>query len=125
MGLPSQKWPIRERVSVASKVASWNLGQGESAVLSYALIHSGVRAVIDDRDARRCAQALEIPMFGTGGLLLLAKRRKLLPSVTEALTKIRQAGLWLSDDIVELITSRTGELNAPTLQRGKAIAGKE
>jgi predicted nucleic acid-binding protein len=69
--------------------------------LSYALANSGVRAVVDDADARRCARTLGIPLLGTGGVLL-AKRRGQLPSVAEGLAKLRGARLWLSDDLVRL-----------------------
>ncbi len=91
-GLTSQTWPIREEVAISPRVGTWNLGRGETAVLSYALTHPPIRAVIDDRDARRCAQALGISMFGTGGVLLLAKRRGLVATVTEGLIKLRDAG---------------------------------
>jgi predicted nucleic acid-binding protein len=108
-GLSSQSWPIRELVAVSPRIQVWNLGKGETAVLSYALAHPPVRAVIDDRDARRTAHALGIPIFGTGAVLLLAKRRGLLTSVTSGLIKLRDAGLWLSDDIVKLIKTQAGE----------------
>lgn len=108
-GLVKQSWPIRETVVTSARVEVWNLGRGETAVLSYALAHPPIRAVIDDRDARRSAQALGIPMLGTGGVLLLAKRRGLLASVTEGLIKLRDAGLWLSEDIVQLIKTQAGE----------------
>ncbi|HCA96836.1 MAG TPA: DUF3368 domain-containing protein, partial [Cyanobacteria bacterium UBA9226] len=39
---------------VAPEVAAWDLGKGESAVLSFALKNSGFVAIIDDRAARRC-----------------------------------------------------------------------
>ena len=68
-----------------------------------------IRAVIDDMDARRCAQALGIALFGTGGILLLAKRRGLLESVHDGLIRLRNAGLWLSDDIIQLIKTQAGE----------------
>lgn len=108
-GLPSQSWPIRELVTVSPRIQIWNLGKGETAVLSYALTHPPVRAVIDDMDARRTAQALGIPILGTGSVLVLAKRRGFLTSVTSGLIKLRDAGLWLSDDIVKLIKAQAGE----------------
>ena len=109
LGLTRQAWPIREKVPISPRVGAWNLGKGETAVLSYALVHPPIRAVIDDRDARRCAQALGIPMFGTGGVLLLAQRRGLVATVTEGLIKLRDAGLWLSEDIVQVIKGQAGE----------------
>jgi predicted nucleic acid-binding protein len=107
--LGQQSWPIREHVPSSPRVAAWNLGDGETAVLSHALAHPPVRAVIDDMDARRCAQTLGIPMLGTGGLLVLAKRRGLLASVSEGIAKLRQSGLWLSDDIARILQDQAGE----------------
>ncbi|MDP1606786.1 MAG: DUF3368 domain-containing protein [Rhodocyclaceae bacterium] len=77
--------------------------------MSLALSYPTLRAVIDDADARRCARTLGIPMLGTGGVLLLAKRRGLLPSIAEWLEKLQRAGLWLSDDIVNLLKAQAGE----------------
>lgn len=78
-------------------------------MLSCALAHPPLRAVIDDMDARRCAQTLGIPIFGTGGLLVLAKRRGLLQSVAEGIAKLRGAGLWLSAELVEILLDQAGE----------------
>nr|WP_319566427.1 hypothetical protein [uncultured Rhodoferax sp.] len=69
--------PLIVQTEISPRVAARSLGAGETAVLSYALAHAPLRAVIDDMDARRCAQTLGIPIFGTGGLLVLAKRRVL------------------------------------------------
>ena len=107
--LGTQIWPIRESVTASPRVEAWNLGAGETAVLSCALASPPVRAIIDDASARRCARTLSIPMLGTGGVLLLAKRRGLLPSVAEGLEKLRNAGLWLSDDLVKLLKMEAGE----------------
>lgn len=107
--LGAHSWPIRQAVVPSPRVEIWNMGAGETAVLSYALANSGVRAMVDDADARRCARTLGIPLLGTGGLLLLAKRRGQLPSVAEGLAKLRGAGLWLSDDLVRLLTTQAGE----------------
>lgn len=107
--LATETWPIREAVSVSPRVSEWQLGAGESAVLSHALAHPPLRAVIDDRQARRCAKTLGIPMFGTGGLLVLAKRRGLLTSVGDAALKLRQAGLWMSDELVDQLRALAGE----------------
>lgn len=107
--LRQQTWPVREHVDPSPRVAAWALGAGETAVLSHALANPPLRAVIDDMDARRCAQTLGIPIFGTGGLLVLAKRRGLLDSVGGAIEKIRDAGLWLSEDVVRILKTQAGE----------------
>lgn len=107
--LGSKTWPLRQAVEVSPRVAEWQLGAGESAVLSQALANPPLRAVIDDRDARRCARTLGIPIFGTGGLLVLAKRRGLIDSVGDAILKLKQAGLWMSDELMQLLKAQAGE----------------
>src|SRR5512133_499066 len=80
-------------------ILAWDLGAGESAVLAYALDRVGERAIIDDLQARRCAEAHGIPLRGTVGLILRARRLELIPSAREALNLVRQAGLYLSDRV--------------------------
>ncbi len=107
--LHQQTWPVLEDVESSPRVAAWALGAGETAVLSYPLANPPVRAVIDDMEARRCAQTLGIPMFDTGGLLVLARRRGLLASVGDGITKLRTAGLWMSDDIARILLAQAGD----------------
>lgn len=91
------------------EVATWDLGKGESEVLSLALRNSGYAAIIDDRAARRCSQTLGITTIGTGRLLILAKQRGLIPFVLPRIQALRDAGLWLSDDLVNLLKQQAGE----------------
>jgi predicted nucleic acid-binding protein len=108
--VPITPWLTLVAESVVDpRVAAWDLGAGEAAVLSYALSSPGYRAMVDDRAARRCAKSLEIPVLGTGGMLVLAKRRGLVPSVEPGLEAIRTAGLWLSDEVVALLKKEAGE----------------
>jgi len=65
--------------------------------------------MMDDQAARRCARILDIRTLGTGGMLVLAKRRGLIISVADCLNHLREAGLWLSDDLVTLLLKEAGE----------------
>ncbi len=108
--LPHASWVQRVEVGVlASQVATWDLGLGESEVLSLSLKTLNCAAIVDDRAARRCAQALGIVTLGTGGVLVLAKRRGLISSVSSRIQLLRDAGLWLSDDLVNLLKQQAGE----------------
>ncbi len=90
-------------------IENYNLGTGETAVLNLALTTSKSRVIIDDYAARKCAKALGIKFFGTGGLLILAKQKGLIDSVSESLEKVQNSGLWLSDTIIELLKQKAGE----------------
>lgn len=53
--LPNLSWIQVVGVNtIAPEVAAWDLGKGESQVLSLALNSSEFAAIVDDRAARRC-----------------------------------------------------------------------
>lgn len=81
-------------------IQAWGLGKGESAVLSWAASHPGTEVILDDLAARRCAAALGISVRGTLGLVLIAKQRGLLPAARPVLLQLRQAGMFLSDRVM-------------------------
>ena len=87
----------------------WSLGAGESVVLAYALNNINYRAVIDDLEARRCAGMLDIATLGTGDILVLAKKRGLIASVSDGILALRKSGLRVSDAVVELLMKHAGE----------------
>lgn len=108
--LPSFSWAKQIEVStIAPAIEVWDLGIGESEVLSYALNRPEFRAMVDDAAARRCARTLGIPTLGTGGAIVLAKQRGLLSSVSPSIQALRNAGLWLSDELVSLLKQQAGE----------------
>ena len=63
-----------DNILVVPTVKAWDLGQGESEVISLAHQRSGYAVLIDDRAARNCAKTLNIPTLGTGAILILAKQ---------------------------------------------------
>ena len=90
-------------------LAGWDLGAGESAVISLTAAQAGAVAVLDDLAARRCAQAHGIQMTGTLGLVLLAKKRGLVPEVGKALEAIVGAGLYVSAKTLADVRGKAGE----------------
>ncbi len=96
-------------VAIDPRVASWDLGYGESAVLSFALKNPEYFAVMDDREARRCAVSLRCHYTGSLGIVVLAKKRGMISSVRETLQKIQNAGLWMSETLVNQICRSLGE----------------
>jgi len=107
--LPNASWYSRVNVEISLKVASWNLGEGESSVFSLASQKPEYRALVDDLAARRCARVLGIEILGTGGLLVLAKKRGLIQSIRKRIERLREAGPYMSDDVVELLAFKAEE----------------
>jgi predicted nucleic acid-binding protein len=82
-------------------IAGWDLGAGESAVLTWAHSHQEYEAILDDRAARDCAVTLNIPVRGTLGVVLLAKRAGLIPQVRPVFDLIVEAGLRITPDVLQ------------------------
>ena len=78
-----------EQVSLSqarnAEVARAALGAGESEAIRLALETEARLIILDDRPARRLAQSLGLPIIGTLGILLTAKRHNLLPELRPAL----------------------------------------
>ena len=104
-----QTWLNRYLIDSAKEVIVWNLGDGETEVLSFAFVNKSHTALIDDRAARRCAETMNIQTLGTGGILVLAKKRGLIQSVSLELKKLTSAGLWLSNEVIEVILKQADE----------------
>ena len=92
-----------------TSIQSWDLGLGETSVLAWAFHHPGTVAILDDLAARRCAAAHRINVRGTLGLVLVAKRRGVVPNARPLLQKLRQAGMYLSDSVLDEALSLVDE----------------
>lgn len=108
--LPLIAWAKRaSAISINEQVKNYNLGRGETEALSLALERQNAGVILDDYAARKCAKDLQIPFIGTGGLLISAKQKNLISSVSDALKKVQNKGLWLSDAIIEMLKEKSGE----------------
>lgn len=104
-------WLDRVPVSIAKEVEFWNLGDGETEVLSLVLENKiNHLALVDDRAARRCAETLGIKTLGTAGLLIVAKKRNLILRVKPDLEKLESAGLYFSRELRLAIYEQAGEI---------------
>ncbi len=114
-GDPASRW-IAEKSSlihpttpISPFLMAWDLGAGESAVISMTAASTNAVAVLDDLAARRCAQAMGLRIVGTLGLILMAKRARIIPSASRALDAVVAAGLFISPHHLEAIRIQAGE----------------
>jgi uncharacterized protein len=94
---------------IGPQILSTSLGPGESETISLALEVGPSRILLDDRPARRLAQALGLPVIGTLGVLLAFKRRSLLSAVRPCLDALVDHGFHIAPNLYELVLSDAGE----------------
>ncbi len=100
--LASASWLTTvEAPPIPPLIQAWDLGSGESAVLAFAQAHPGIVAIIDDGAGRRCAELLGIPLLGTLGLVMIAKKRGLIPAARPVIALLKQQGMFLSESTID------------------------
>lgn len=90
-------------------IRGWDLGPGESAVLEWAQANRPARAIIDDYAARKLANVLAVPVTGTLGLALLARKQGKVPLARPLVEELARAGLYLSKPVIEHALRLVGE----------------
>ena len=94
---------------IPAVIQAWDLGPGESAVLSLAYERPGTEAIIDDLAGRRCAAALAIPVRGTLGIVLTAKRQGRIKKARPVIQRLVETGMYLSDRVLDEAFKLVGE----------------
>lgn len=89
---------------------SAQLDAGEAAVLDGALRLGHLTVLMDERKGRRIAALVyHLPLVGTGGLLVAAKHRGLIPQVRPLLDGMVAAGYHLGPVLIAECLRRAGE----------------
>ena len=87
-------------MQIPSKLQNVSLGDGETSVLAWSLLHPGTEVILDDLAARRCAFKLGLPVRGTLGLAIAAKQRGYVKEARPLIEQLKEAGMYLSDSVV-------------------------
>ena len=101
--------PVQNVAFVQVLARELDRGEAEAIVLA---IESGVdRILLDEREARRVAKGLRLPVTGVLGILLRAhkteKRPFSLAVIIDALQE--KAGFRLADSLIQMILRESGE----------------
>jgi uncharacterized protein len=109
--VPSLQWlnvrPLTNPVN--EHIASAGLGRGESEALSLALELNRATVILDERAARRLAGELGIPVTGTLGILLEARRRGTISSLKPHLDALMDVQFYLTPNLVHELLAEVGE----------------
>ncbi len=101
------KFVIMDTPMPPAEVLAWDLGAGETSVLSLAVAEEGWTAILDDAMARKCARSFSRRVRGTLGIILLAKQRGLIPSAAEIIRSLLAIGFHLDDQTIREALART------------------
>jgi predicted nucleic acid-binding protein len=89
------------------ELAAWDLGLGETAVLSFALEHPDWTAILDDGAARKCAITFGVKVMGSLAIVILAKKRGLIPQAKQILHTMQEVGLRLDERTIRQVLKET------------------
>jgi predicted nucleic acid-binding protein len=85
------------------------LDAGEASVIQAAMENGVEWVCIDELAGRFKAEALELQVVGTLGLLAKAKRMGLIPAARPAIQKMAEMGTWFGKELVARYLKSLGE----------------
>ena len=88
---------------------SGSIGPGEHEVISLRLELRAERLILDEQPARRLATSLGLRVIGTVGLLLAAKDRGLLTTITPELDRLLAVGFFMDQELYDRAIGQAGE----------------
>jgi predicted nucleic acid-binding protein len=95
-------WIIkRKNPSNISTYLSNSLDIGEASVIQIALDENIQNVCIDETVGRRIARLHNLKVTGSVGVLVRAKNEGFSISMRDAIQKMKQNGVWLSDEVIE------------------------
>jgi predicted nucleic acid-binding protein len=83
-----------------------SLDRGEAAVIQTAINMKLPLVCIDEAAGRRVARLCSLSLTGSVGVLLKARQRGYPVSMSAALQRMRDHGIWLSDRVVKFALSQ-------------------
>ncbi len=107
LAIETGMFQIAEVPEPTPELAAWDLGSGETSVLSFALNNPGWTAILDDGAARKCAVTFGIDVKGSLAIIILAKKRGIIPSAKPLLRAMQEAGLRLDDKTIRHVLKET------------------
>jgi predicted nucleic acid-binding protein len=94
-----------------SEWLSLDLGAGELSAMALALENQDRIVLLDDLLARRTAKAAGLTVWGTLKILLEAKAQGLTRQIAPLVDRLRDTGMWISDEIHQRILKIAGEIS--------------
>lgn len=107
LAIEAERFRLVDVQEPTPELAAWDLGSGETAVLSYALANPGWTAILDDGAARKCAVTFDVDVKGSLAVVILAKKRGLIPQAKQLLHAMQEVGLRLDERTIRQVLKET------------------
>lgn len=108
--IEQQNKAIFHKTSVPEAISAWNLGKGESQVISISYKNNcSIPVVIDDKPARKCAEIYKIKVKGTLSIIINAKNEGLIPKAEPLFVDLHANGFRISKDLIYTALKLCGE----------------
>ena len=98
---------IRDQLAKAMYKTQLHDGEVEVMILSKELAADVV--IIDDANAKKHAKYLGLPVTGTLGVLIKAKQNGFIKELKPILLQLKEKGIYISQNLVELCLKQAGE----------------
>ena len=98
----------QDAVSIAKDLYQ-KIDKGEAEAIA---LFSSMKAdllLIDDLNGRRQAKAMGLPVAGTLGILIAAKRKGIIPEISAVLEILKQHRFYVSDEVLKRALILAGE----------------
>ena len=105
--LALSQFEIVDTPAPSTEILGWDLGAGETAVLSLAASEPNWTAILDDAAARKCARSFSIAIKGTLAVVIMARQRRLIPSAADLIRALQSAGYRIDNRLVREVLART------------------
>jgi len=100
---------VKDVGSIDAVISAWDLGRGETEVINWAFNNPDWTPVLDDRAARNCVHSLNRRVFGTIGILIMAKKQQKIEAINPLLIQLDQIGFRISRDLFDTAADLAGE----------------
>jgi predicted nucleic acid-binding protein len=111
--LATGQFTIVDTSPPSPELIAWDLGAGETAVLSLAMTDSKWTANLDDAAARKCARSFSVQLKGTLAVVIMAKQKGVIPSAAAVIKNLITGGFRLDDEVVRAALAQTVEESWP------------
>ena len=107
----SGEWLHEEEIKDRSekKMYKAKLHDGEVEVMILAQEQNADLVILDDNAAKKTAKYLGLPVTGTLGVLIKAKRMGIIESIKPLITEMRKNGFYVSDNVELMVLEQADE----------------